>query len=95
MATSTRANGENPLPVARDYIEWGAGPRASQYLVLGAKALALIDGRVTPEAADVREVALPVLQHRIVTNYKATGSGLKAPEVLKMLFGTVKEPSYK
>lgn len=95
LASATRASAENPLPVARDYIEWGAGPRASQYLVLGAKALALMDGRATPEAADVREVALPVLQHRIVTNYRATGSGMKAPDVLKMLFGNVKEPSYK
>ena len=95
MAGSTRASAANPLQAAKDYIEWGAGPRASQYLVLGAKALALMDGRATPEAEDVRKVALPVLQHRVVTNYRATGSALKAPDVLKMLFSSVKEPAYK
>ena len=58
-----------------DFVEWGAGPRASQYLVLGAKALALLEGKVAAETADVREVALPVLQHRVITNYRATGAG--------------------
>ena len=94
IARATRPSPENALPAARDYIEWGAGPRASQYLVLGAKALALMDGRATPEARDVRDVALPVLQHRVVTNYRATGSGLKARDVLTMLLESVKEPAY-
>ena len=54
IAAATRASKPDAPPAARDYIEWGAGPRASQYLVLGAKALALLDGRTTPETADVR-----------------------------------------
>jgi MoxR-like ATPase len=75
MARATRS-ASSLSAAANDYLVWGAGPRASQYLVLGAKALALMDGRAAPEAADVREVALPVLQHRVVTSYRATGAGL-------------------
>jgi MoxR-like ATPase len=80
---------------ARDLLEWGAGPRASQYLVLGAKALALMDGRATPEAADVRAMALPVLQHRVVTSYRATGAGLKARDVVQKILDGVPEPRYQ
>jgi len=94
IASATRPSLANFLPPTRDYIEWGAGPRASQYLVLGAKALALMDGRPTPEAHDVREVARSVLQHRIVINYRATGAGLKAPDVVALLLKSVSEPKY-
>ena len=73
---------------------WGAGPRASQYLVLGAKALALMDGRATPEAEDVRQIALPVLQHRVVTSYRATGAGLKARDVVGKILKSTPEPAY-
>jgi MoxR-like ATPase len=94
MARATRSS-TSASAAAKDYLEWGAGPRASQYLVLGAKALALMDGRAAPETADVREVALPVLQHRVVTSYRATGAGLKARDVLQKLLETVKEPDYR
>ena len=68
LAAATRPSGADALEAARQYVEWGAGPRASQYLILGAKALALLQGRISPETADVRAVALPVLQHRVITN---------------------------
>jgi MoxR-like ATPase len=94
IAASTRPALAGAPQAAREYVEWGAGPRASQYLVLGAKALALLDGRATPEASDVRAIASSVLRHRIVTNYRATGAGLKAHDVLKTLLGAIKEPAY-
>jgi MoxR-like ATPase len=94
IAAATRPSAPGATPAARDYIEWGAGPRASQYLVLGAKALALLDGRAAPEASDVRDIAMSVLRHRIVINYRATGAGLKAQDVLKVLLVTIKEANY-
>jgi MoxR-like ATPase len=94
LAAATRpANPEAPQ-VARDFVEWGAGPRASQYLVLGAKALALLEGRISPETADVRTVALPVLQHRVIANYRATGAGRKARDIVQAIVAQVKEQSY-
>jgi MoxR-like ATPase len=78
-----------------DYLEWGAGPRASQYMVLGAKALALLAGRASPEAEDVRQIALAVLQHRVVPSYRATGAGLKARDILTKLLKEVREPQYR
>jgi MoxR-like ATPase len=95
LVAATRSKKPEAAQSARDYIEWGAGPRASQYLILGAKALALLKGKVTPEAADVREVAFPVLQHRIITNYRATGAGKRATDLLADILKTVKEPEYQ
>ena len=80
--------------MARDYVEWGAGPRASQYLILGAKALALLKGKISPETADVREVAMPVLQHRVITNYRATGAGKKSRDIVESILTEVQEKSY-
>jgi MoxR-like ATPase len=93
VATATRP-GESALAQTRDYVEWGAGPRASQYLILGAKALALLKGKITPETEDVREVALPVLQHRVITNYRATGAGKKSRDIVQMVLSQVKEKQY-
>lgn len=67
---------------------------ASQYLILGAKAFALMDGRAAPEAADVRRVAPAVLAHRIVPNYRATDEGLKAIDLVSELVKEVPEPRY-
>jgi MoxR-like ATPase len=94
LAAATRpANPEAPQ-LARDFIEWGAGPRASQYLILGAKALALLQGRISPETKDVREVAPHVLQHRVITNYRATGAGKKSREIVQSILAQVKENAY-
>jgi len=95
LAMATRPRSPNAPQLTKDYVEWGAGPRASQYLVLGAKALALMDGRISPEVADVRAVALPVLQHRVITNYRATGAGKKPHDIVEGLLRIVKEKEYK
>jgi MoxR-like ATPase len=94
LATATRPGSTEGLKEARDYVEWGAGPRASQYLILGAKALALLKGRISPETADVREVAPHVLQHRVITNYRATGAGKKSRDIVKTILEQVREQTY-
>jgi MoxR-like ATPase len=75
----------------RDYVSWGAGPRASQYLVLGAKARAVLHGRFYAGADDIRAVAFPVLRHRIVTNFNAEAEGVKPDELIRRLIETVGE----
>jgi MoxR-like ATPase len=94
LATATRPITENPPDLTKRYIEWGAGPRASQYLVLGAKAMALLKGNAAPETREVREVAVPVLQHRIVANYRATGEGKRPHDLIEELIPQVPEPEY-
>jgi MoxR-like ATPase len=94
VAAATRPGHRDAPAVARDFVEWGAGPRASQYLILGAKALALLSGRISPETSDVREVALPVLQHRVITNYRATGAGKKSRDIVQSILAEVPEQSY-
>ena len=87
------ANPQAPL-VTRDFVEWGAGPRASQYLILGAKALALLGGKVAAETSDVRAVTTAVLQHRVITNYRATGAGKKSRDIVADLLAQVQEKNY-
>jgi len=70
---------------ATDYLEWGAGPRASQYLVLGAKCNALINGKYSPDIEDVQAVARPVLRHRIVRNFKAEAEGISVDSLIEKL----------
>ncbi len=94
LVNATRSGRTDSSPVAQDFIEWGAGPRASQYLILGAKALALLKGKVTPETEEVREIAFSVLQHRIIPNYRATGAGRKSPDLLRDIVKSVKESDY-
>jgi MoxR-like ATPase len=94
LASATRPGTDGAPAITRELVEWGAGPRASQYLILGAKALALLKGKLTPETSDVREVAQAVLEHRVITNYRATGSGKKARDVVESLLGSVKEQNY-
>ncbi|MFO8028076.1 MAG: MoxR family ATPase, partial [Opitutales bacterium] len=95
LSSATRRDDPAAPEVTRNYIEWGAGPRASQYLVVGAKTRALLRGKMAPETDDVRAVATSVLQHRIVPNYRATGEGLSAKDLVDKLVKTVKEPDYK
>jgi MoxR-like ATPase len=67
------------------YITWGAGPRASQYLVLGAKCHAAVQGKYSPDIADVKAIAKYVLRHRIVRNYKAEAEGINEEKVIEGL----------
>jgi MoxR-like ATPase len=76
--------GDTPAFV-RDYVQWGAGPRASQYLVLGAKAHAVLHDRFYAGCEDVRAVAFPVLRHRIITNFNAEAEGIKTDDVIRRL----------
>ena len=85
LARLTRpADGEAPA-FMKEYVEWGAGPRASQYLVLGAKARAAIAGRLLADLDDVESVALPVLRHRLVTNFAAEAANRKSEDLVKEL----------
>ncbi|MBL7753137.1 MAG: MoxR family ATPase [Chitinophagaceae bacterium] len=70
---------------ARNYISWGAGPRASQNLILASKCYSLLHGKYSPDIEDVKAVALPILRHRVVRNYKAEAEGLKIEDILKQI----------
>ncbi len=79
----TRSRTGDAHPQAREFLSWGAGPRAAQYLVLGSKARAALDGRPTPSVDDVRAVALPVLRHRLVTNFHAEAEGVTSDDLIR------------
>ena len=85
LAASTRPGRDGSPAFVQQWLSYGAGPRASQYLVLAAKALALLDGRLTPLTSDVDRAALPVLRHRIVTTYMAEAEGVSATDVIERL----------
>jgi MoxR-like ATPase len=82
LARSTRPADPEATPEVRKYVSWGAGPRASQYLVLGAKAKAAMDGRPVPDLDDVRSVALAVLRHRVVLNFQAEAEGVGVEKLI-------------
>jgi len=84
-----RASRDPELPDIGQYLSWGAGPRAGQYLILGAKTIALMAGRTTPGIEDVREIALPVLRHRLVTNFHAEADGVSTDDLIGRLLDTI------
>ena len=86
LANKSRPNTEMATDFVNNYISWGAGPRASQCLVLGAKCHTAITGKYSPDVDDVRAVANFVLRHRVVRNYKAEAEGISIEEVIKKLF---------
>ena len=88
-AVETAKSSDSVPPFVRDYVSWGAGPRASQYLVLGAKARAVLYGRFFAGVDDVRAVAFPVLRHRIVTNFNAEAEGIRSDDIIRRLIDTV------
>ena len=75
LASKTRPNTPTATEAVNEYLSWGAGPRASQYLVIGAKCHAALNGKYSPDIEDVQAVALPILRHRVVRNYKAEAEG--------------------
>lgn len=85
LATRTRPNAANTIKEVNQYVSWGAGPRASQYLVLGAKCNAALNGKYSPDIEDVQAIAPLVLRHRIVLNYKAEADGLNVDQFVKTL----------
>lgn len=76
---------KNAEDISTKYLSWGAGPRASQYLIMGAKCNAALKGKYSPDIEDVKEVALPVLRHRIVLNYTSQAEGYKAEDIINKL----------
>ncbi len=85
LASRTRPGRQDAPGFISDFVSWGAGPRASQYLILGAKASALLRGRSTPLIEDVRRMAVPVLRHRIVLNFNADAEGVDVVEIIRRL----------
>lgn len=85
LVSSTRPESENSPAIVKQYISWGAGPRASQYLAIGAKAHAVIHGKFSPDIEDVRAVTTAILRHRIVRNYKAEAEGISTEDIIKEL----------
>jgi MoxR-like ATPase len=83
LAAGTRPNTANAAPDVNRLLSWGAGPRASQYLIIGAKCHAVVSGKYSPDIEDVRAVAAPILRHRIVRNYKAEAEGVKVDDIIK------------
>jgi|TARA_B100000029_G_scaffold187827_2_gene185267 MoxR-like ATPase len=91
LVSATRPHNDSSPEFIQQSVDWGAGPRASQYLVLGAKAKAILDGRPTPNIEDIRSLALPVLRHRVLPNFNAEAEGLKVEDILKQLMATITE----
>jgi MoxR-like ATPase len=84
LARSTRPDAPEATPEIRKYVSWGAGPRASQYLILGAKAKAAMDGRSVPDLDDVRSIARAVLRHRVVLNFQGEAEGLTPERLIRL-----------
>jgi MoxR-like ATPase len=91
LTRATRPSEPGAPPFIRDWLTWGAGPRAAQYLVLGAKAMALLDGRLNVSCQDVRKVAKPVLRHRLFANFNADAEGVGPDQVIEKLIQAVPE----
>lgn len=83
LAAKTRPGTSTAHKSATNYLNWGAGPRASQYLVIGAKTHAVLNGKYSPDIEDVKAVALAILRHRIVKNYKAEAEGISAKDIIE------------
>ncbi len=86
LVGKTRPNGSFPTDLVKNYIDWGAGPRASQNLILAAKANAAIRGKFSPDIEDVQAVAMGILRHRMIKNYKAEAENISIEEIIKSLF---------
>ena len=91
LVSATRPNSSTAPEFIQQSVDWGAGPRASQYLVLGAKAKAILDGRPSPNINDIQSLALPILRHRVLPNFNAEAEGLKVEDILTRLLDTIVE----
>jgi MoxR-like ATPase len=92
IVRATRPHEKEAPPFVAKTVEWGAGPRAGLYLIQGARAMAAMEGRPYVSCEDIRSVAVPVLKHRISTNFQAQMEGLDSPKIVKKILETVKEP---
>jgi len=91
LVRATRPSEDDALDFVKNWVNWGAGPRASQYLILAAKTKAILDGRPTPGPEDIRFAAYPVLRHRIVTSFNAEADGVDTLEIIKRILKNVRE----
>ena len=85
LVAKTRPNSDKSTEVVKQYIEWGAGPRASQFMLMAAKCHAAINGKYAPDIEDVKAVAKPILRHRIVMNYKAEAEGMSVDQIIESI----------
>jgi len=85
LVGKTRFSSELAPQITKDYITWGAGPRASQYLIIGAKCYAALNGKYSPDIEDVKAVAKPILRHRLVRNYRAEAEGYSMDKIIDSL----------
>ncbi|OGB69963.1 MAG: AAA family ATPase [Caldithrix sp. RBG_13_44_9] len=92
LVGQTRPNNPQAPEYIKNWINWGAGPRASQYLILGAKTRAALQGRYTPDIEDVKQCALPVLRHRLVTNFNAEAEGVNTLQIVEKLMKEDRQP---
>ena len=86
MVGKTRPNSESAPELVKNYLDWGAGPRASQNLILAAKTHAVVRGKFSPDIEDVQAVAFGILRHRIIKNYKAEAEGVSESDIITSLF---------
>jgi len=92
LVRATRPKDPDAPPYVAELVDWGAGPRAGQFLIQGGKAIAAMDGRFSVSTADVRRVAVPVLRHRIATNFQAQAEGLTSESIVERLIREIPEP---
>ena len=85
LVGATRPGGKGAKDFINEWIDWGAGPRASQYLILGGKTRPALDGRPTADIDDVKALALPILRHRVLPNFNAEAEGMKVDDILNRL----------
>jgi len=90
LVRATRPNEEGAADFVKEHVSWGAGPRASQYLILGAKSRAILDGRLAASVEDVRALARNVLVHRVITNFRAESEGVTSAQIVERLLEKVK-----
>jgi MoxR-like ATPase len=95
LIRASRPSSESAPKSVREMVDWGAGPRAGQHLILGAKALAAMDGRFNVAPGDIRDVAVPVLRHRIACNFQAQAEGVDSVRIVQMLLEEIPEPAVK
>jgi len=86
MVGKTRPHEDTATELVKNYIDWGAGPRASQNLILAAKTHAAISGKFSPDIEDVQAVAMGILRHRMIKNYKAEAEGISIEDIISSLF---------
>ena len=95
LVRATRPADDTAPKFIRDWVDWGAGPRAGQFLIAGGKALAAMDGRPSISINDIRRVAIPVLRHRISANFQAQAEGMTTDSIISRLVEEIPEPTVK